>query len=77
MIYVAYLPKHNHPFVYLSLEIDPRIVDVNVHPTKHEVFFLHQEAVVEKIQKAVDTALLGSNSSRTFYTQVGNFGSIA
>ena len=42
LVYSAYLPKGTHPSVYLSLLIDPRNVDVNVHPTKHEVQFLHQ-----------------------------------
>ena len=70
IIYSSYLPKHSHPFLYLSLEIDPQNVDVNVHPTKHEVHFLHEDSIIEKIQKAIETCLLGSNSSRTYYTQV-------
>lgn len=70
-MYASYLPKNTHPFLYLSLEIAPELVDVNVHPTKHEVHFLNEEAVIEKIQQAVETKLLGCNASRTFYTQVG------
>ena len=69
MVYSAYLPKGSSPFVYLSLEIAPENVDVNVHPTKHEVHFLHQDEIIEKIQQAMDTRLMGSNKSRTFYTQ--------
>ena len=69
MIYSAYLPKGTYPFVYLSLEIAPENVDVNVHPTKHEVHFLHQDEIIEKIQQAIDAKLMGSNKSRTFYTQ--------
>ncbi|XP_069989934.1 DNA mismatch repair protein Mlh1 [Penaeus vannamei] len=68
-VYASYLPKNTHPFLYLSLEIAPELVDVNVHPTKHEVHFLNEEAVIEKIQQAVETKLLGCNASRTFYTQ--------
>lgn len=68
-VYSAYLPKGMHPFVYLSLEINPLNVDVNVHPTKHEVHFLHEDSIIERIQKQFEEKLLGCNSSRTYYTQ--------
>lgn len=68
-VYAAYLPKNTHPFLYLSLEIAPQNVDVNVHPTKHEVHFLHEENIIERVQQHVESKLLGSNSSRMYFTQ--------
>lgn len=68
-VYAAYLPKNTHPFLYLSLEISPQNVDVNVHPTKHEVHFLHEESIVARVQQHVEGKLLGSNASRTYFTQ--------
>ncbi|TRY55895.1 hypothetical protein DNTS_029136 [Danionella cerebrum] len=68
-VYTAYLPKSTHPFLYLSLEIAPQNIDVNVHPTKHEVHFLHEDSIIESIQKHIESKLLGSNSSRTYFTQ--------
>uniref|UniRef100_A0A182LZ82 DNA mismatch repair protein S5 domain-containing protein n=1 Tax=Anopheles culicifacies TaxID=139723 RepID=A0A182LZ82_9DIPT len=67
-IYSLYLPKGSAPFVYLSLELNPQNVDVNVHPTKHEVHFLHEEEIIEKVKLLVGKALLGGNASRS-YTQ--------
>eukprot|EP00794_Sanderia_malayensis_P005440 gene5440-6119_t len=69
MVYANYLPKDKHPFIYMSIKILCSNIDVNIHPTKHEVHFLHEEAIIESIQRAVDSKLLGANESRHYYTQ--------
>lgn len=68
-LYSIYLPKKTHPWCYISLEINPNNVDVNVHPTKHEVRFLHEEAIIEQMKIILDEKLSGNNASRTFYLQ--------
>ncbi|CAG9569272.1 unnamed protein product [Danaus chrysippus] len=68
-VYATYLPKNAHSFVYLSIELDPKNVDVNVHPTKHEVQFLYEEQIIEKIKNTIEKKLLSCNSSRVMYTQ--------
>ena len=67
--YAPYLPKGGHPFIYLSLEIDPQRVDVNVHPTKREVNFLNEDETIEMICSSISTELAKVDSSRTFTTQ--------
>ncbi|KAL6612689.1 DNA mismatch repair protein MutL [Neocallimastix sp. 'constans'] len=68
-LYSSYLPKGTHPFVYLSLEINPNNVDVNVHPTKREVNFLNEEIIVDHICEQMQNYLANANASRTFFTQ--------
>jgi DNA mismatch repair protein MLH1 len=36
-------------------------VDVNLHPTKREVGFLHQDALIDALRGAVEAQLLASN----------------
>ncbi|KAL2175630.1 uncharacterized protein P884DRAFT_247182 [Thermothelomyces heterothallicus CBS 202.75] len=67
--YSAFLPKGGHPFVYLSLEIDPRRVDVNVHPTKREVNFLNEDEIIQAICEHIRARLAAVDASRTFVTQ--------
>ncbi|KAL2158978.1 hypothetical protein VTH06DRAFT_3008 [Thermothelomyces fergusii] len=67
--YSAFLPKGGHPFVYLSLEIDPRRVDVNVHPTKREVNFLNEDEIIQAICEHIRAKLAAVDASRTFVTQ--------
>ncbi|KIM42266.1 hypothetical protein M413DRAFT_444701 [Hebeloma cylindrosporum] len=68
-VYTGILPKGSSPFVYLSLQIDPRSVDVNVHPTKREVHFLNEETITERIANAMQEQLAKQNHSRTFEYQ--------
>ncbi|KAI3434419.1 hypothetical protein D9Q98_002497 [Chlorella vulgaris] len=64
--YAAVLPKAAKPFAFLEVRLPGSHVDVNVHPTKKEVGFLHQEDLIEAIRTAIEEKLLGSNSKRTF-----------
>ncbi|KAI1450294.1 DNA mismatch repair protein MutL [Annulohypoxylon stygium] len=74
--YSAFLPKNGHPFVYLSLEIDPQRVDVNVHPTKREVNFLNEDEIIQSICENIRDKLAAVDTSRTFMTQTLLPGSI-
>lgn len=76
-VYQAILPKGASPFIYLSLQIDPRSVDVNVHPTKREVHFLNEEAITERIADALQQSLAKQNHSRVFEYQTSLTGGLA
>ena len=67
--YSAFLPKGGHPFVYLSLEIDPARVDVNIHPTKREVHFLNEDEIIELVCNEIRERLAQVDTSRTFLAQ--------
>lgn len=51
------LYRDRYPAYILFLEIDPTEVDVNVHPTKHEVRFRHGRSVHDFIFRGVHDAL--------------------
>ncbi|GME73009.1 unnamed protein product [Ambrosiozyma monospora] len=68
-VYSSYLPKGHTPFIYLALELDPVNVDVNVHPTKREVRFLHEDEVIDYIVRELEAKLSSLDSSRKFTTQ--------
>eukprot|EP00605_Chrysophyceae_sp_TOSAG23-4_P001787 GSChrysophyteH1.ASY1.ANO1.1976.1 assembled CDS len=68
-LYVDLLPKHSHPFAYLSIEMPLSHVDVNVHPTKKEVHFLHETELLERLHKEITKLLSGASNSRTFYAK--------
>ncbi|MEP6512916.1 MAG: DNA mismatch repair endonuclease MutL, partial [Parafilimonas sp.] len=53
----ALLPKDSFPLYVLFIELDPSLVDINVHPTKQEIKFEDEKIVYAFVQAAVKHAL--------------------
>ena len=66
-VYSRHLPKNGHGWVYMSVEAAKDEVDVNVHPTKREISLLHEDELLALVEQAMEAALKGTESSRTFY----------
>ena len=65
-IYTDTLPKGGRPFVYISLDLPGPHIDVNVHPTKREVAFLHEDRLCDAVAAAVRECIGSATASRTF-----------
>ncbi|MEN8247583.1 MAG: DNA mismatch repair endonuclease MutL [Bacteroidota bacterium] len=59
--YEGLLAPETHPFYVLFISIDPKHVDVNVHPTKTEIKFDDERTVYGVIRAAVRQALATHN----------------
>jgi DNA mismatch repair protein MutL len=55
------LPENSFPFYVLFIEIDPKHIDVNVHPTKTEIKFDDERAVYAVVLSAVRQAIGAHN----------------
>ncbi|MBN2503714.1 MAG: DNA mismatch repair endonuclease MutL [Bacilli bacterium] len=51
------VPIHRYPLVALDIEVDPQLVDVNVHPTKNEVRFSELENLRSLIRTTLSKSL--------------------
>lgn len=57
LAYRTLIPHNRFPIVFLNLEIDPSLVDINIHPAKTEIRF-HQEGLVKDlINKSLSSVL--------------------
>ncbi len=63
--YANLLPANHHPAYIIFLQLDPATIDVNVHPTKHEIKFEDERLIYRYLHVSVRHALGRFNISPT------------
>ena len=62
--YHTLLPVGRYPIGFLSIEMDPMLVDVNVHPAKLEVRFSKEQELLKLIEETLQVHLKNTAYSR-------------
>ena len=52
-----YMPKDRYPIAVLNIEMDSRLVDVNVHPSKWEIRLSKEKQLEKLVYQTIDQAL--------------------
>lgn len=59
--YHSYKPDNRYPVIVFKIEVDPTLVDVNVHPTKMDIKFSKMEELQILISNVIQNTLKGRN----------------
>ena len=57
LAYDKILPPDTIPPYFIFFEVDPKIIDINIHPTKTEIKFEDEQAIFQIIQASIREAL--------------------
>nr|CCC92448.1 putative mismatch repair protein MLH1 [Trypanosoma congolense IL3000] len=68
-VYGGVLVGGNRPFSVFFITVPVERVDVNIHPTKHEVCLLDEEVVISRLSECVRGALMASAARRQIDTR--------
>lgn len=60
--YRGVIPSNRYPVFVLFLELDPKDIDVNIHPSKTEIRFLKEKELLDLIDRVVRDSLSRENS---------------
>ena len=55
--YHSYKPDNRYPIVVINIELDPSLVDVNIHPTKMDIKFSKLEELLELVKRIITSKL--------------------
>lgn len=59
--YHTHKPDNLYPIVVMNIEVDPSLIDVNIHPTKQDIKFSKIEELNELIKKTIVERLTRTN----------------
>lgn len=55
--YKSIIPLNRFPVFILFINIDPKVIDINIHPTKQEIKFVDEEIILETLSNIVEVSL--------------------
>ncbi|MDT8336675.1 MAG: DNA mismatch repair endonuclease MutL [Candidatus Izemoplasmatales bacterium] len=56
-VYEQLIPKNRYPIAILYIEVDPLLIDVNIHPRKQEIKFSEKDKLIALIKKTINEKL--------------------
>lgn len=59
--YHSYKPDNRYPITVINIEVDPSVIDVNIHPTKMDIKFSKIDTLLELIKQTVVAAITDRN----------------
>lgn len=55
--YHTYIPKDKFPIIVLNIDVDPILIDINIHPTKMDIKFSKMDTLKELIEDLITKKL--------------------
>ena len=55
--YHTYIPKDKFPMIILNIDVDPILIDINIHPQKMDIKFSKLDSLKELITKVINSKL--------------------
>ena len=79
--YHTYIPEKKFPIIIIKIEVDPSLIDVNIHPTKMDIKFskkdvlknLIKETIREKLEEKNLIPIVEETINKDIYEEEKNF----
>ncbi len=55
--YHTYIPKDKYPVIVMNIEVDPILIDINIHPTKMDIKFSKFDTLTELLSRLIQENL--------------------
>ena len=59
--FIEFMPRDRYPIIALNIEMDEKLVDVNVHPSKWEVRLSKENQLIALVKETINNALKNQN----------------